>query len=215
MQLFDACPSEDSAKLRPRLSLRTGIRTESFFTNAGRLTHGIRLRFNPWSLLTLGVIAAGLTCGTAVTYYVRFRATALPQTSKESAYWGRISHVDLKNLATVGKNPYFNLEPGYRLRYTNGEATRTITVRRTTKVIEGVETRVIEQKEKQHGQPTKIVWKYCAIDKTSGALFCFGVHIQTYCRGSLMSNHGWRWGAWSDVHAGPACRSASRRHAAS
>ena len=51
----------------------------------------------------------------------------MPQSGEQSPYWDRISHVDLKNLATTGKSPYFNLEPGYRLRYAGGKATRTMT----------------------------------------------------------------------------------------
>ena len=65
---------------------------------------------------------------------------------------GTGSRIFDENLATIGKNPYFNLEPGYRLRYASGEATRTMMVRRKTKVIDGVETRVVEEKEEQHGR---------------------------------------------------------------
>ena len=69
-----------------------------------------------------------------------------------------------------------------------------MTVRRKTKVIDGVETRVVEEKEEQHGQPTKIVWRYYAIDRTTGALYCFGVHNQAYDNGRLVSHRGWRSG---------------------
>jgi hypothetical protein len=152
------------------------------------------LTAKPWSLI-IGILAVALTCGVTMAYYIGSRTDAPPDANENSLYWDRISQVDLKNLATIGKNPYFNLEPGYRLRYTSGEATRTMTVRRKTKVVDGVETRVVEEKEKQHGQPTKVVWRYYAIDKTTCALYCFGVHIQTYCKGSLVSHRGWRSGA--------------------
>jgi hypothetical protein len=122
------------------------------------------------------------------------RAGASPA-AEESPYWNAISRVDVKNLVTTGKNRYFNLEPGYRLRYANGDAALTITVRRKTKVIDGVEARVVEEKESHHGQPTKIVWRYYAIDKTTSAVYCFGVHNQSYYKGRLLSNRGWRSGA--------------------
>jgi hypothetical protein len=67
-------------------------------------------------------------------------------------------------------------------------------VQRKTKVVDGVETRVVEEKEEQHGQPTKVVWRYYAIDKTTGALYCFGVHTQAYYKGRLVSHRGWRSG---------------------
>ena len=192
MELSDACPSEDSAEAN--FFLRAANRPHSYVAEVGRFIQGIRFTAKHW-LRILGILALGLTCGAAVACYVSSRAGALAKTGKESSYWDRISQVDLKNLSTIGKNPYFNLEPGYRLCYTSDEATLTITVRRKTKVVDGVETRVVEEKEQEHGQPTKVVWKYYAIDKTTGALYCFGVHIQTYCKGSLTSHRGWRSGA--------------------
>ena len=116
------------------------------------------------------------------------------EADEESPQWASISHVDLANLTTVGKNAYFNLEPGYRLRYADGPLSRTLTVRRKTKMVDGVETRVIEDKEEKDGQPTKIVWKYYAIDKTTTALYCFGIHVQSYQNGKLVSHRGWRSG---------------------
>jgi len=194
MELSDACPPQGQAGIRPKFILRAGNRTDSFFAEACRFIQNIRSTAKPSSII-LGILLVGLTCGVAVACYVGSRAGALPETSKESSYWDSISHLDLKNLATTGKNPCFNLEPGYRLRYSSGEAIRTMTVRRKTKVVDGVETRVVEEKETQHGQPTRIVWRYYAIDKTTSALYCFGVHIQTYYQGSLVSHRGWRSGA--------------------
>ena len=145
-------------------------------------------------LLLLALVLTGITCGGILAGYCSSRAVATLDADKETPYWDRISHVDLKNLVTIGQNPYFKLEPGYRLRYTSGEATRTVTVRRKTKVIDGVETRVVEEKEEQNGQPTKVVWRYYAIDRTTSALYCFGVHTQAYYKGRLVSHRGWRSG---------------------
>jgi hypothetical protein len=144
--------------------------------------------------LGLSIILAGIFCGGIAVCLFNSRAGASPATDERSKYWEAISHVNMKNLATTGKSPYFNLEPGYRLRYSNGEATRTMTVRRKTKVIEGIETRVVEEKEELHGQLTKVVWRHYAIDKTTSALYCFGVHSQTYYQGRLLSQSGWRSG---------------------
>jgi len=191
-ELSGDCPSENSENVQS-FYLRAANRTHSLFAEVGRFIQRIGLAGKSWSPI-LAILAVGLTCGVALAYYVGSKASAAPKADEVSTYWDRISHVDLKNLATIGKNPYFNLEPGYRLRYTSGEATRTVTVRRRTKVVDGVETRVVEEKEQQHGKPTKIVWRYYAIDKTTGALYCFGVHIQAYDQGSLASNRGWHSG---------------------
>jgi hypothetical protein len=146
-------------------------------------------------LLLLSATMTLVVCGAIVVGFISSRAGASQAPGEESPYWTAISGVDLKNLTTVGKNPYFNLEPGYRLHYADGDATLTITVRRKTKVIEGVETRVVEEKEEHRGQPTKIVWKYYAIDKTTSAVYCFGVRNESCFKGRVLSRRGWRSGA--------------------
>ena len=144
--------------------------------------------------LILGIVAVGLVGGVALAYYAGSAQDGAPQADEESPQWASIAQVDLAHLATVGKNAYFNLEPGYRLRYADDSLTRTVTVRRKTKFVDGVETRVIEEKEERDGQPTKVVWRYYAIDKTAGNLYCFGVHVQNYQDGRLASHRGWRSG---------------------
>ena len=153
------------------------------------------MQFVRFRSLVIPVSIVGIACGAILVGYINSKASATSHSAPESPYWDRISHVDLKNLATSGKNAYFNLEPGLRLRYVNGETIRTMTVRRKTKVVDGVETRVVEEKEEQHGQPTKIVWRYYAIDKSTGALYCFGVHNQACYKGRLVNHRGWRSGA--------------------
>jgi hypothetical protein len=149
--------------------------------------------------LAFGLLAAGLTCAVAVACYVASEQRASFETDEDSPQWASISRVDLTNLATAGKNAYFNLEPGCRLRYADGSLARTFTVRRKTKMVDGVETRVIEEKEEKDGQPTKIVWKYYAIDKTTTALYCFGIHVQDYQNGKLVGHRGWRSGVYGAV----------------
>ena len=95
------------------------------------------------------------------------------------------------NFSTAGKGTYFNLEPGYRLCYRDGALTRTMTVRRKTKLVAGVQTRVVEEKEEKDGQTTKVLWKYYAIDKATSAVYCFGVHVRSYHNGELVGHSGW------------------------
>jgi hypothetical protein len=73
--------------------------------------------------------------------------------------------VDKANLANVGVNPYFILEPGYRLHLKGGGATLTVTVLDETKLVDGVETRIIEEREEKDGHTTEISRNYYAIDK--------------------------------------------------
>ncbi|MGA2616424.1 MAG: hypothetical protein ABSF26_02365 [Thermoguttaceae bacterium] len=149
--------------------------------------------------MIIGLVGTGLTCGVALAYYVGTGGTPLPETDDESPQWASIAQVNPANLTTVGKNAYFNLEPGYRLEYADGPSTRTVTVRRKTKLVDGVQTRVVEEKEQRGGQPTKVLWKYYAIDKESKALYCFGVHVQNYYEGKVVSHDGWRSGVHGAV----------------
>ncbi len=189
MELSDVCPSRDSAEGRSGFVQRAGNRIVSFLRTVSSFIRAVRLVFHSRPLL-VGVVAVGF----AVACYVASEGRAPVEADEATSQWAAISQVDTANLATVGKNAYFCLEPGYRLRYTDGSLTRTMTVRRKTRMVDGVETRVIEEKEEKDGQPTKVVWKYYAIDKTTTALYCFGVHVQSYQNGQLASHRGWRSG---------------------
>jgi hypothetical protein len=78
------------------------------------------------------------------------------------------------DLASTGSNPYFILEPGYRLVLKDGEDTLTITVLNETKVIDGVETRVVEEKETVRGRVAEVSRNYFAISKKNNTVFYFG-----------------------------------------
>ncbi len=189
MELSDACPAKDSAEGRSGLVPWASKRIASCVRTISSFRRAVLLAPHSRSLLIV-VVAAGL----AVACYVASAVRAPGEADDAAPQWAAISPADTASFTTVGRNAYFCLEPGYRLRYTDGSLTRTTTVRRKTKMVDGVETRVMEEKEEQDGQPTKIVWKYYAIDKITTALYCFGVHVQSYRNGQLVSHRGWRSG---------------------
>ena len=129
MQLPGESPVEQSTGFRPGFVPRAGNRAAACFCavasaiRLGRLSAKARL-------LSVSIILVGITCGGILACCLGSRAGVPPDAGKDLPYWDKTSHVDLKNLTTVGRNPYFNLEPGCRLRYTSGTATRTMTVRR-------------------------------------------------------------------------------------
>src|SRR4249919_647152 len=55
--------------------------------------------------------------------------------------------VDKADLASSGRNPYFILEPGYVLTLEDASVRLVITVLTETKVVDGVETRIVEERE--------------------------------------------------------------------
>jgi hypothetical protein len=99
--------------------------------------------------------------------------------------------VDKANLTNVGKNPYFiPLVPGYRLVLSGGGGTLTVTVTDKTKLVDGVETRVVEEREEKNGQPIEISQNYFAIDKTTGAVYYFGEDVDIYKDGKVVEHSG-------------------------
>ena len=59
--------------------------------------------------------------------------------------------VDKADLAPTGRNPYFILESGYQMRFESTEGKKktslTVTVTGRTEEIDGVQTRVVEERE--------------------------------------------------------------------
>src|SRR5258708_38121607 len=71
---------------------------------------------------------------------------------------------DKKTLGVKGTNPYFPLTPGYKLSYKHGNDADTLTVLDRTKMIDGVECRVMEDREMKNGQVVELTLDYYAID---------------------------------------------------
>ena len=98
--------------------------------------------------------------------------------------------VDPKTLGTKGANAYFNLTPGYRLEYRDGNNTDTLTVLNETKVIDGVETRVVEDRESKNGALVEVTRDYYAIDPASNDVYYFGEDVDVYKNGKVAGHEG-------------------------
>jgi hypothetical protein len=88
--------------------------------------------------------------------------------------WATDFHVDKADLASTGHNNYFSLEPGRVLTLEHGTERLVITVLNSTKVIDGVETRIIEERETDKGQLVEVSLNYFAISKKTNDVFYFG-----------------------------------------
>ena len=75
---------------------------------------------------------------------------------------------DPKTFLAAGANTYFILEPGYRLTLEGTEAGKriqlVITVLDETRVVDGVTTRVVEERESENGRVIEISRNYFAFD---------------------------------------------------
>jgi hypothetical protein len=100
--------------------------------------------------------------------------------------------VNKADLTDSGRNTYFVLEPGHKLYYEHGKDTLEITVLDETKAVDGVTTRIIEERETSKGQLAEVSRNYYAIDKKSNAVYYFGEDVNIYKDGKI-ANHEGSW----------------------
>jgi len=101
--------------------------------------------------------------------------------------------VDKASLVDRGRNTYFILEPVYRLQFRDGRRgtdTLIITVLDDTKVVDGVTTRVVEERETKGGQLAEVSRNYFAIDRTTGDVYYFGEDVDEYKNGKVVGHEG-------------------------
>ena len=142
---------------------------------------------------TLLLLTAALALATA--------AHAASKAKAEPAFTDTFA-VDKADLVSTGANRYFVLTPGFQhvLEGTpDGKKTvLTITVLNETKLVDGVETRVVEEKETENGQVIEISRNYFALSKRTNDVFYFGEDVDIYKNGKITSHEG----AWLSGVAG-------------
>ena len=109
--------------------------------------------------------------------------------------WKDAFPVDKQELKSVGRNPYFILEPGYRLVLGAGKDSLVITVLDETKVVDAVTTRVVEERETSAGRLVEVSRNCFAIDPRTGDVYYFGEDVDMYKSGKIVGHGGsWRSG---------------------
>lgn len=105
------------------------------------------------------------------------------------------------NLQTTGRNPYFILEPGHQLVLEGGDTKLQITVLNDTKTVDGVTTRVVEEKEWKDGKLLEVARNYFAICPQTKDVFYFGEDVDFYENGKVVKHDG-SWLAGNGNNAG-------------
>jgi len=111
----------------------------------------------------------------------------------DDAVWTSEFPVEKGELVSTGRNPFFVLEPGYELVLAKGEERLTITVLDETRVVDGVETRVVEEREGEGGddfEVAEVSRNFFAISKRTNSVFYFGEEVDMYEDGKLQSHSG-------------------------
>jgi len=98
--------------------------------------------------------------------------------------------VDKSDLISIGRNPYFILEPGYSLVLEGGGVQLFITVLNETRTVDGVETRVVEERESEDGELIEISRNYFALNQRTQDVYYFGEDVDFYKDGKVTSHEG-------------------------
>ena len=122
--------------------------------------------------------------------------------SPPASFWtdqtseGWMTSFDLENcdFASAGKNSYFILEPGYQVILEGeeeGEKLQLVMlVLNETKIINGVETRVVEEKETEGGNLVEVSRNYFAICMPTNNVIYFGEDVDMYKDSKIVSHEG-------------------------
>lgn len=103
-------------------------------------------------------------------------------------------HIEEGELVSKGYNPYFILEPGYTLYLEGKEGKKdikiTVAVLDEVKKVDGVETRVVEEREEEDGELIEISRNYFAISKRTTCVYYFDEDVDIYKNGKVVSHEG-------------------------
>ena len=94
------------------------------------------------------------------------------------------------NMMTTGKAPYFVLEPGFQLVLQGGDTKLEITVLPETKLVAGVNTRVVEEREWKNGALYEVSRNYFAVCEQTKDVFYFGEDVDFYKDGKVTKHDG-------------------------
>lgn len=124
---------------------------------------------------------------------VAFAAVSVVATGNACAMggaWQEEFNLASCKLATTGKSPYFVLEPGFQLVLQGGDTKLQITVLDETKQVDGVLTRVVEEREWKKGALYEVSKNYFARCEQTGDVFYFGEDVDYYENGRVVRHEG-------------------------
>jgi hypothetical protein len=127
------------------------------------------------------------------------RAQAAPDPEPTNAGFTKDFGLEACDFSSRGENPYFILQPGYRLVYEGQEdgehVLLIITVSDRTLRVGNVETRIVVERETHDGELAEVSRNYFAICKQTNSVFYFGEDVDNYENGKIENHNGsWRAG---------------------
>jgi hypothetical protein len=116
--------------------------------------------------------------------------------------WQEEFGVSERTLSPTGRNQYFVLEPGFRIVLEGGNERVAITVLDETREVDGVITRVVEEREWKNEELIEISRNFLAICEETGDVFYFGEEVDMIQDGQVVSHSGAWLAGENDARAG-------------
>lgn len=135
----------------------------------------------------MAVVHRAMFCAAAALIATAIGAESL---QLDDDRWTKVFSVEPGELASTGRNPFFILEPGWQMVYEGGNERLVITVLDETRVIDGVETRLVEERETKSGQIVEVSRNFFAISRRTNGVFYFGEEVDLYRDGEVAGHEG-------------------------
>lgn len=104
--------------------------------------------------------------------------------------WMKVFAMEMGEWTSTGRNPYFILEPRYQLILEGKGERLVISVTDQTRIVDGVETRMVEERETEDGELIEVSRNYFAISKKTNAVYYFGEEVDIYKDGRIAGHEG-------------------------
>jgi hypothetical protein len=142
------------------------------------------------------MVVAGIVDPIAVNAYAQNMMAPPTSQQQDQTDDGWMSSFNLEkcDFVSTGENKYFILKPGYQVTLEgeeDGEELKLVmTVLNETKIVNGIETRVVEEKETEGGNLVEISRNYFALCKPTNNAIYFGEDVDIYENGEKVSQEG-------------------------
>jgi hypothetical protein len=117
--------------------------------------------------------------------------------NQDAQEWKEHFDIDGRKLSDTGRSEYFILVPGFQIILESKKEKLTITVLDETKEINGIKTRVVEEREEKKGELFEISKNFFAVDQETGDVFYFGEEVDFYEEGEIVDHSG-AWMAYEN-----------------
>jgi hypothetical protein len=140
------------------------------------------------------MVVAGIAALISANAHSQNMTTPSQQQDQTAEGWMSSFNLEKCDFVSTGENKYFILKPGYQVTLEgeeDGEELKLVmTVLNETKIVNGIETRVVEEKETEGSNLVEISRNYFALCKPTNNAIYFGEDVDIYENGEIVSQEG-------------------------